>query len=129
MTITVDAKRCIGCGMCAAAVPGVFAVEGGVSVVKSQPEGAQARRAFDAANGCPVNAIRIKRGAETSKRGRRKCVSPALFQSSTRKSPRAAASARRRLSWARASSMPPMIWLDTRNPLGVRCQRPSSSQA
>ena len=54
MTITVDAKRCIGCGMCAAAVPGVFAVEGGVSVVKSQPEGAQARRAFDAANGCPV---------------------------------------------------------------------------
>lgn len=61
MTITVDAKWCIGCGMCAAAVPGVFAVEGGVSVVKSQPEGAQARRAFDAANGCPVNAIRIKR--------------------------------------------------------------------
>ena len=100
MTITVDAARCIGCGMCAAAVPGIFAVEGGVSVVKGQPEGAQERRA-----------------------------SPALFQRSTRKSPRAAASARRRLSWARASSIPPMIWLDTRNPLGVRCQRPSSSQA
>jgi len=61
MTITVDAARCIGCGMCAAAVPGVFAVEGGVSVVKGQPEGAQERRAFDAANGCPVNAIRITR--------------------------------------------------------------------
>ena len=61
MTITVDATRCIGCGMCAAAVPGIFAVEGGVSVVKGQPEGAQERRAFDAANGCPVNAIRIKR--------------------------------------------------------------------
>lgn len=61
MTVTVDAKRCIGCGMCAAAVPGVFAVEGGVSVVKAQPEGPQEHRAFDAANGCPVNAIRIKR--------------------------------------------------------------------
>lgn len=61
MTVTVDAKRCIGCGMCAAAVPGVFAVEGGVSVVKAQPEGAQERRAFDVANGCPVNAIRVTR--------------------------------------------------------------------
>ena len=47
----------------------------------------------------------------------------------TRKSPRAAASARRCLSAARASSIPPMIWLDTRKPRGVRCQRPSSSTA
>ena len=29
----------------------------------------------------------------------------------------------------RVSSIPPMIWLDTRKPRGVRCQRPSSSTA
>ena len=30
MTVTVDDKRCIGCGMCAAAVPEVFQVIGRV---------------------------------------------------------------------------------------------------
>ena len=49
MTITVDAARCIGCGMCAAAVPGIFA------------EKSRESRVFDAANGCPVNAICITR--------------------------------------------------------------------
>ena len=37
MTVTVDDKRCIGCGMCAAAVPEVFQVIGRVSTVLSQP--------------------------------------------------------------------------------------------
>ena len=40
MTVNVDASRCIGCGMCAAAVPA---------------------GAFAAANGCPVNAIRARK--------------------------------------------------------------------
>ena len=35
MTVTVDDKRCIGCGMCAAAVPEVFQVIGRVSTVLS----------------------------------------------------------------------------------------------
>ena len=62
MVVTVDPGRCIGCGMCAAAAPGVFRVEGPVSVVLSQPSSkAEERRVFDAANGCPVNAISAER--------------------------------------------------------------------
>ncbi|MCQ2448283.1 MAG: ferredoxin [Oscillibacter sp.] len=56
--IQVDGSRCIGCGMCVAAVPGVFKIVGNVSTVIRQPEDLkQTRQAFDAANGCPVNAI------------------------------------------------------------------------
>lgn len=62
MVVTVDPKRCIGCGMCAAAAPGVFRVEGPVSVVVGQPSSkAEESRVFDAANGCPVNAISAER--------------------------------------------------------------------
>ena len=43
MTVTVDDKRCIGCGMCAAAAKERFF------------------RVLDAANGCPVNAIQAER--------------------------------------------------------------------
>ena len=57
MTITIDATRCIGCGMCAFAAPGVFRIVGKVSTVAAQPDKRQESRAFDAANGCPVNAI------------------------------------------------------------------------
>lgn len=60
MTVTVDAKRCIACGMCAYAAPEVFRIVGRASTVIAQPEGWD-RRAADAANGCPVNAIKIKR--------------------------------------------------------------------
>ena len=58
MTVSVDAKRCIACGMCASAAPEVFRLEGSVSVVIAQPEG-KIPRVRDAANGCPVNAIFI----------------------------------------------------------------------
>ena len=64
MTVNVDASRCIGCGMCAAAVPEVFAIvgQGRVSVVQAQPRTpAEEAGAFDAANGCPVNAIRARK--------------------------------------------------------------------
>ena len=62
MTVNVDASRCIGCGMCAAAVPAVFQIQGRVSVVQAQPRTpAEAAGAFDAANGCPVNAIRARK--------------------------------------------------------------------
>ena len=61
MTVTVDQTRCIGCGMCAAAVPAVFSLTAGVSAVRSQPEKAQEARTFDAAGGCPVNAIDVRR--------------------------------------------------------------------
>ena len=58
MTVTVDAKRCIACGMCAYAAPEVFCLVGNASTVLAQPEGRDSR-VRDAANGCPVNAIHI----------------------------------------------------------------------
>ena len=61
MTVTVDDKRCIGCSMCAAAVPEVFQVIGRVSTVLSQPAKERFFRVLDAANGCPVNAIQAER--------------------------------------------------------------------
>ena len=62
MTVSVDGTRCIGCGMCAAAVPEVFQIRGRVSVVRAHPRTAEEEAgAFDAANGCPVNAIRARK--------------------------------------------------------------------
>ena len=61
MNVSIRSEKCIGCGMCAAAAPGVFAIVGAVSTVRRQPEPAEENRARDAANGCPVNAIRIER--------------------------------------------------------------------
>ena len=58
MTVTVDAARCIACGMCAYAAPEVFRVVGKASTVIAQPQG-RGGKVRDAANGCPVNAIRI----------------------------------------------------------------------
>lgn len=61
MTATVDATRCIACGMCAYTAPEVFRIVNHASTVIAQPEKARESRVFDAANGCPVNAISIKR--------------------------------------------------------------------
>ena len=61
MTITIDTSRCIGCGMCAYTAPGVFRIVGKYSTVVAPPEKTQEFKAFGAANGCPVNAIDIRR--------------------------------------------------------------------
>ncbi|MBE6963486.1 MAG: ferredoxin [Ruminococcaceae bacterium] len=61
MTVTIDTTRCIGCGMCAYVAPEVFRIEGRFSTVLAQPEKAQFVRVGAAANGCPVNAISVKR--------------------------------------------------------------------
>lgn len=61
MTLHVDETRCIGCGMCAATVPEVFRIVGSVSTVLALPVSARLPRVLDAANGCPVNAIRFSR--------------------------------------------------------------------
>ncbi|MBE6995694.1 MAG: ferredoxin [Ruminococcaceae bacterium] len=61
MTVTIDTTRCIGCGMCAYVAPEVFCIQGKFSTVLTQPEQAQAVRVSTAANGCPVNAISVKR--------------------------------------------------------------------
>ena len=61
MLLQVDRDRCIGCGMCAAAVPEVFRLTGAVSGVMAQSKPERVRRVLDAANGCPVNAIRAEK--------------------------------------------------------------------
>lgn len=61
MTLHIDDTRCIGCGMCAATVPEVFRVVGHVSTVLAPPRAERVFRVLDAANGCPVNAICLKR--------------------------------------------------------------------
>ena len=61
MKVSVDPGRCIACGMCAAAVPEVFRIVGKSSTVVAQPEKSRETRVFDAAGGCPVNAMSVKR--------------------------------------------------------------------
>ena len=62
MTLRIDTTRCIGCGMCAAAVPEVFRIVQHVSTVLALPKQERIFRVLDAANGCPVNAIQVERG-------------------------------------------------------------------
>ena len=47
MTLRVDKTRCIGCGMCAAAVPEVFRVVEHVSTVLALPEPGRIFRVLD----------------------------------------------------------------------------------
>ena len=61
MTVTVEPTRCMGCGMCAYAAPEIFAIVGRHSTVIAQPEPGRTGRVYDAANGCPVNAIRARK--------------------------------------------------------------------
>lgn len=60
MTATVDAGRCIGCGMCAATAPEAFRMEGRVSTAYAPPDERSLRRAQAARDGCPVNAIALR---------------------------------------------------------------------
>ena len=60
MTVTVDAKKCIGCGMCAYAAPEVFRIVGKASTVYASPDKRTRYRVQDARNGCPVNAITVR---------------------------------------------------------------------
>ena len=60
MQVSVDAGKCIGCGMCAYTAPEVFRIEGKVSAVHAQPESRARYRVQDAKNGCPVNAISVR---------------------------------------------------------------------
>lgn len=61
MNVSIDTSRCIGCGMCEYTAPGVFRIVGRFSTALPNPDKAQYRRARDAANGCPVNAISVKK--------------------------------------------------------------------
>ena len=60
MEVRIDSSKCIACGMCAYTAPEVFKVVGKSSTVLAQPEGRNSR-VLDAANGCPVNAIQVRK--------------------------------------------------------------------
>ena len=56
--ITVDKNKCIGCGACSATCPKTFGLKDGKAFVKKQPEKISCEK--DAAEGCPVGAIKVK---------------------------------------------------------------------
>lgn len=56
--ISVDKKKCIGCGSCSAICPGAFAMKDG----KAEPTHKAVEKITcekDAESACPVNAIKI----------------------------------------------------------------------
>jgi ferredoxin len=54
--ISIDKKKCIGCGACASICPDGFEMADGKAKVKSQ----KANCAKEAADSCPVQAISVK---------------------------------------------------------------------
>jgi len=55
---TVDKKKCIGCGACASICEEVFEMKDGKSVVKKGQEKSKIPCIKEAADACPVSAIK-----------------------------------------------------------------------
>ena len=53
--VSVDKEKCIGCGACEAICPEGFGLKDGKAYVKN----ANAKCAKEAADGCPVQAIKV----------------------------------------------------------------------
>ena len=61
MIAFVDPDLCIGCTQCAGLCPTVFRMEGVLAVAEPGPiPPEEVPQAVDAANACPVSAIRIE---------------------------------------------------------------------
>ncbi|MBI5133127.1 MAG: ferredoxin [Thaumarchaeota archaeon] len=61
MTVIVDEDVCTGCGLCASICPDVFEMESnGKSHVKDPKGDKKYKCAKEAADSCPVQAIKIK---------------------------------------------------------------------
>lgn len=58
MKVTVDKKKCIGCGACVAMCPDVFEMADGKSAVKNSKACDQCD-CKSAADNCPVSAIKV----------------------------------------------------------------------
>jgi len=59
MNVTVDAEKCIGCGLCAQVAPGVFEMKEDKAVVVSGIAEDKAEEAKNGAEQCPVVAIDV----------------------------------------------------------------------
>jgi len=59
MTVKVDEKKCIGCGLCESICPNVFTLKDGKSKVKDKEGDKRFNCAKEAAESCPVSAISI----------------------------------------------------------------------
>lgn len=60
MKVTIDKDLCTGCGLCASSCPDVYEMQDNVAVVKAQPSADQADAAKQAAQDCPVEAIKVE---------------------------------------------------------------------
>ena len=59
MKVSLDKKKCIGCGACAAICPDVFEMDGEKAKVKSaKTDKTCAKEAVDS---CPVSAIKVSK--------------------------------------------------------------------
>lgn len=57
--VSVDKKKCIGCGLCVSLCEKVFELNGDKAVVKKGQEKAKDSCVKEAADSCPVSAIKI----------------------------------------------------------------------
>ncbi len=57
--IIIDKETCIGCGACASICDSVFEMKEGKAVVKKGQEKSKIPCVKEAADSCPVNAIKV----------------------------------------------------------------------
>jgi ferredoxin len=59
LLVVIDRESCVGSGMCAATAPGTFALDAEGQAVVIAPDGDPVAAVLDAAEGCPLMAIRV----------------------------------------------------------------------
>ncbi len=61
MKAVVDRNGCIGCGLCAELCPEVFEIlDDGLAEATTQPTRSNIHKAHEAAEGCPVQVIKVE---------------------------------------------------------------------
>lgn len=57
--VSVDKETCIGCGACASVCENVFEIKDGKAVIKKGQEKSKAPCVKEAADSCPVGAVKL----------------------------------------------------------------------